>query len=82
MRLLMSVLGLLLVVAVVGLLSKRQLTSVTVLSTQPMTTGDAGPAQSASAASSASTSQQIQRQYQQAIDDALRSSRPAADDAP
>ena len=75
MRLIMSVFGLLAVVAITGLLSKRQLATVPMLSTSP-------GASASAPVSPAQQSQQLQQHYRQAIEDAMRQPRPRGDEAP
>jgi UPF0716 family protein affecting phage T7 exclusion len=68
MRAIFSVLGLLLVVAIVGLLAKKQLsTTIAVPDTTPGTTVQ-------------QQSQQIQQQVKQSVDAAMQQARPMPDD--
>lgn len=64
MRAIVSVVGLLLVVAAVGLLAKKQMGSTTI-------TPEAGPQQQ---------SQQIQQQVKQSVEAAMQQARPMPDD--
>lgn len=75
MRLILSVFGLLAVLAIIGLLSKRQLATVPMLSISP-------GASASAPVSPAQQSQQLQQQYRQAIEDAMRQPRPSGDEAP
>lgn len=68
MRPVLSVLGLLAVAAIIGLLSKQQ------LSTKTMSPANAP-------ASPVQQSQQLQQRYRQAIEDAMRQPRPSGDEA-
>lgn len=75
MRALFSVLGLLLVVAVIGLLAKKQLSSVAAPPVAPaipgsIATTDAKPA----------TPQQTVQQFQQAVQGQMQQPRPMPDD--
>lgn len=87
MRLLLGVLSLLLVVAAIGFLAKKQLSSVGDIKLPQTATPDApdAPATGAAAAVSASgtvqqRSMQIQQQIKAAAEAALQQPRPMADD--
>ncbi len=77
MRLLVSVLALLIVVATVGWLATRQLAVVVPVSARP---DGAGAAASAPALPAAPQARQLQQDYKQAIEDAMRQPRPTGDE--
>ena len=68
MRIVLSVLGLLVVVAIVGWLARQQLAV------------HVAPATPGAAASSPRDARQIQQQYQQALEKALQQPRPTGDE--
>ncbi len=77
MRGLFGILGLILVVAVVGLLAKKQLSSVNSLKVPEL----ASPADEAKPASTVQgQSTQIQQQFKAAAEAAVQQARPVADD--
>ena len=73
MRTVLSVVSLLLVVAIVGLLARKQLTSVPAPATQ-------AAASAAGVAVPTGTPQQQVQQYQRAVQDAMQQPRPMPDD--
>lgn len=75
MRALFSVLGLLLVVAVIGLLAKKQLSSV---AAPPV--GPAIPGSTATVDAKPATPQQTVQQFQQAVQGQMQQPRPMPDD--
>lgn len=76
MRAVFSVLGLLLVVLIVGLLAKKQLTSVAA----PPTPAPAATANGNPAPPSGTPQQQVQ-QFQRAVQQSMQAPRPDPDDA-
>ncbi len=77
MRLFMSALALLIVVALVGWLATRQLTAVVPASALR---GGADAAASAPASPASQQARQLQQDYKQAIEDAMRQPRPTGDE--
>ena len=73
MRILLSIAGLLVVVAVVGLLARQQLAPTATVA--PSAAGSAAQAPDA-----ARPSQQLQQQYKQMLEGALQQPRPTGDD--
>lgn len=73
-----SVLGLLVVVAIVGLLAKKNLGTATAPVALPAPAGAASAP--AAPANVQQQSQQAQRQFQQALDGALQQARPMPDE--
>ena len=82
MRTIFGVIGLLMVLAIVGLIAKSQLTStrqaIPVLAV-PGAAASEG-ANTTPAANVKEQSQQIQQQYKQALDNAMQQARPVPDD--
>lgn len=82
MRSIFGILSLLVTLAIVGILVKKQLAATS----QPMpalvvpATGAAGEAAVQPGATVKQQSQQIQQQYKQAIDNAMQQTRPEPDD--
>lgn len=80
MRILFGVLSLLIVVAVLGTLAKKQLGGVSAITTN---SGEAGQMESPASAPVGNTrqqSQQIQQQVKQSLDAAMQQARPATDE--
>lgn len=75
----LSLIGLVIVVLIVGVLAKKQMAAVRAPAVVPET-GIRVPAPSPTA-NARDQSQQIQQQYQQALDAALQQTRRTADDA-
>jgi cell division protein ZapA (FtsZ GTPase activity inhibitor) len=84
MRAIFGVLSLLLVLAVVGLLVKKQLVStqqaIPALASPASTSSDSGSTSPKPAGTVQEQSQQIQQQYKQALDAAMQQARPVPDD--
>ncbi len=79
MRAIVGVLGLLIVVAIVGLLAKMQLRGASPPVTVPNPAGVAMPAV-APDATPPQQSQQVQQQVKQSVDAAMQQARPMPDD--
>jgi hypothetical protein len=79
MRSIVSFVGLLLVVAIIGLVAKKQLGSVAVLPPVANSAGAAMPVVTPGATVQ-QQSMQIQQQVKQSVDAAMQQARPVADD--
>lgn len=79
MRTVFGALSLLLVVLVIGLLVKKQLTSVASMPGVPANAAAPGAA-SAASGTPAQQSQQLQQHYKQAIEGAMQQARPSGDE--
>jgi hypothetical protein len=80
MRIIFGVLSLLVVVAVLGTLVKKQLTDVTPISVTPQVAGQAAVPASAPDGHVQQQSQQIQQQVRQSLDAAMQQARPVPED--
>jgi type IV secretory pathway TrbF-like protein len=80
MRALFGVLGLLIVVAVVGMLVKKQLTGVAPISVTPQVAGQAVTPASVPPGNAQQQSQQIQQQVRQSLEASMQQARPVPED--
>jgi Na+-transporting methylmalonyl-CoA/oxaloacetate decarboxylase gamma subunit len=80
MRVIFGVLSLLIVLAVVGTLVKKQLTGVAPISVDAQDASQAGNPASAPAGNARQQSQQIQQQVKQSIEAAMQQARPVPED--
>lgn len=80
MKAIFGVLSLLIVVAVVGLLSKKQLTGGAPISVTPHDAGQVAAPASAPQGNAQQQSQQIQQQVRQSLDAAMQQARPVPED--
>lgn len=79
MRAIFSILGLLLVVALVGFLAKKQLTDVTSINVRPQDGAQVIVPQTTPGATPRQQSEQIGQQVKQSIDAAMQQQRPGAE---
>ncbi|MDP2440713.1 hypothetical protein [Rhodoferax sp.] len=80
MKTIFGVLSLLIVVAVVGTMVKKQLTGVTPISITQQEAGQAAAPASAPQGNAQQQSQQIQQQVRQSLDAAMQQARPVPED--
>jgi len=80
MRIIFGVLSLLVVVAVLGTLVKKQLTEVTPISVTPQVAGQAAVPASAPDGNVQQQSQKIQQQVRQSLEAAMQQARPVPED--
>lgn len=80
MRIVFGALSLLVVLAVVGTLVKKQLSGVAPISVTPQEAGQVAAPASAAGGNAQQQSQQIQQQVKQSLEAAMQQGRPAAVD--
>lgn len=80
MRIIFGVLSLLVALAVVGILVKKQLPGVVPISVTPTEAGQAAVPASAPGGNTRQQSQQIQQQVRQSLDAAMQQARPVPED--
>lgn len=80
MRIFFGALSLLVVLAVVGTLVKKQLSGVAPISVAPMEAGQAAAPASAPGGNAQQQSQQIQQQVRQSLDAAMQQARPVPEE--
>jgi hypothetical protein len=80
MKAILSILGLLIVVAITGLLVKKQFGATSVISGKPQTDSQISVPATTPGATPQQQSQQIQQQVKQSLEAAMQQARPVPDD--